>query len=115
MRALGYKRGRVACPVQVSDMRVRSGTSTGTPTIQNTTGSNDPYNDTTTSKPRPFQSVFCQWYDFAHVVVRITLPPTSQLDLGAVEEGIADCSTRYSTAERRSRIEENLPMRSSSS
>lgn len=77
---------------------------------------NDPYYiDIITAFPRSFQSVFGQRYDFADVVVRVTLPPTSQLDLGAVEEGIADCNTICSTPEEGSRIEKSLPMRSSSS
>jgi len=50
------------------------------------------YSNTKTVKPHlSFQSVLGQRDNFADVGPLITLPPTNQLDLGAVEEGIAHC------------------------
>ena len=74
---------------------------------------NNAYNDTVAAK---LQSVLSQWDDFADVGELVTLPPASQLNLSAVEEGIAHCTTRSSTTEEtEGRKSKNLPIGSSSS
>jgi len=52
------------------------------------------YSDIITTEPHlSFQSVLGQRDNFADVGPLVKLPPTNQLDLGAVEEGIAHCCT----------------------